>query len=151
MFDLALSIDAHVESMARSGERAIGDRRTGVLGLDESVTWRARHFGIPFTMTSRIVELDRPNFFVDEQLRGPFRRFRHEHAFQGDGAGTLMVDRVKFDAPFGPIGDLVERLALGGYLARLIDERNEHLKSAAETANRATGNSPGPQPPRTDA
>ena len=132
VFDLALSIDAHVESMSRSGERAIGQRRTGVLGLDEEVTWRARHFGVPFTMTSRIVELTRPSQFVDEQVRGPFRCFRHEHAFHPDDGGTLMFDRLQFDAPLGPIGRLAERLVLRSYLKRLIEERNAHLKAAAE-------------------
>lgn len=147
VFDLALNIDAHVESMARSGERAIGERRTGLLGLDEEVTWRARHFGVSFTMTSRIVELNRPVHFVDEQVRGPFRRFRHEHAFRPDGAGSLMIDRVQFDAPLGPIGDLVERLVLRNYLVRLISERNEHLKTSAEASRNPAGNSSGPHPP----
>lgn len=85
-------------------------------------------------MTSRIVELDRPSRFVDAQVRGPFRRFRHEHAFQPDGDGTLMIDQVQFDASLGPFGNLVERLVLRSYLIRLIDERNAHLKAAAEAS-----------------
>jgi hypothetical protein len=48
VFDLSLDIDAHLASMARSGERAIAGVTTGQIGLGEEVTWRARHFGIPF-------------------------------------------------------------------------------------------------------
>ena len=71
VFDVSLDIDAHLASMSDSNERAIDGVTTGHIGLGESVTWRARHFGIPFTMTSRVIELDRPRRFVDEQMRGP--------------------------------------------------------------------------------
>lgn len=50
VLDLSLDIDAHMASMAHSGERAIGGVTSGLIGLGEEVTWRARHFGIPFTM-----------------------------------------------------------------------------------------------------
>ena len=79
VFDLSLSIDTHVESQASANERAVGGVTTGQIGLGEEVTWRATHFHVPFTMTSRITELERPHRFVDEQTRGPFRRFHHEH------------------------------------------------------------------------
>jgi ligand-binding SRPBCC domain-containing protein len=83
-------------------------------------------------MTSRITELDRPHRFVDEQVRGPFRRFRHEHLFQRQEAHTLMIDRLDFDAPVGPLGRLVERVLLERYLRKLIEERGSFLKAKAE-------------------
>ena len=104
----------------------------GTIGLGEHVTWRAVHFGVPFTMTSQITELDRPTRFVDAQTRGPFRRFRHEHLFEQRGTNTVMIDRLDFDAPLGPIGRVVERVALGRYLERLIEERGLFLKAKAE-------------------
>jgi ligand-binding SRPBCC domain-containing protein len=83
-------------------------------------------------MTSRVTLLDRPHRFVDEQTRGPFHRFHHEHEFQPSELGTTMIDRISFDAPLGPLGRLVERVALGSYLERLIVERGQFLKAAAE-------------------
>lgn len=83
-------------------------------------------------MTSKITELDRPHRFVDEQQRGPFCRFHHEHVFESDQRGTIMIDRVSFDAPAGPIGRLVERLVLGNYLQKLIEQRGYHIKVEAE-------------------
>ena len=130
-FALALDIDEHIASMAPSGERAIGGVRTGTIGLTEEVTWRARHFGVPFTMTSRITELERPSRFVDSQVRGPFQRFRHEHRFEVVDGGTRLFDRVEFDARCGPIGRVVERLLLERYLRQLIDQRNTHLRTTA--------------------
>lgn len=132
VFDLSLDIDAHLASMAESGERAIDGVTSGTIGLGETVTWRARHFGIPFTMTSKVTEWDRPRRFVDEQVRGPFRCFHHEHNFEVVGDATTMTDRIRFDAPLGPIGRLVERLVLGRYLHKLIDERGRYLKAETE-------------------
>ncbi len=134
VFDLSLNIDAHLQSMTDSGEKAIAGVTTGLIGLNETVTWRARHFGIPFTMTSRITELERPHRFVDEQQRGPFKRFRHEHLFQAVGERTQMIDLVSFDAPLGLVGRAVETLVLGRYLENLIRQRNAYLRDEAEAA-----------------
>lgn len=74
VFDLSLDIDAHRAPMSASNERAIAGATSGRIGLGETVTWRATHFRIPFTITSRVTELDRPHRFVDEQVRGPSAR-----------------------------------------------------------------------------
>ncbi|MET1052139.1 MAG: SRPBCC family protein, partial [Mycetocola sp.] len=79
LFDLSRDVTAHTESMSRSRETAIGGVQSGLIGLDEEVTWRAWHFGVPLRMTSRITALNPPHSFTDEQVRGPFRSFRHEH------------------------------------------------------------------------
>jgi ligand-binding SRPBCC domain-containing protein len=130
-FDLSLSIDAHLQSFERSGERAVGGVTGGAIGLGEFVTWRARHFGITWTMTSTITEWDRPRRFVDEQRKGPFRSFRHEHRFEPTDQGTRLLDHVEFEAPFGLLGRAVERLVLARYLRRLIDVRNTFLVTEA--------------------
>ena len=131
-FDLSLDIDLHVRSMADSEERAVAGVMSGRIGLGQTVTWDAKHFGISWRMTSKITALDRPSRFVDEQVKGPFSRFRHEHIFESTNLGTRMVDRINFDAPAGPIGDLVERVILGRYVRRLTLERNKFLRSRAE-------------------
>ncbi len=132
VFDASLDVDAHVASMADSGEQAVGGVTSGTMGLGETVTWRAKHFGIPWKMTSKITEIDAPRRFVDEQLRGPFQKFRHEHLFESVDAGTRMVDNIEFDAPFGVLGDLTEKVILGGYLQKLIAERNDFLRDKLE-------------------
>lgn len=127
LFDRARSIEAHKDSMAKSREGAVGGRTSGLITLGEEVTWRAWHFGVPLQMTSRITEMQSPDYFVDEQVKGPFRRFRHVHEFSQDSAGTMMVDRIEFAAPFGPLGRLIEKLVLARYLRNLIETRNRHL------------------------
>ena len=133
MFDASLSIDHHLDSMRSSGERAVAGVTSGQIALGETVTWRARHFGIRFTMTSLITALDRPRRFVDEQVRGPFRIFRHEHLFRAEHPGTVMVDTLTIGSPaFGVplIGTIAERMILVPYLRRLIRQRNDHLVAA---------------------
>ncbi|EAP97372.1 hypothetical protein JNB_17918 [Janibacter sp. HTCC2649] len=133
-FDLSLSVDAHRESMGDSGEQAVAGVTSGHMALGDAVTWRARHFGLPFTMTSSITAYDAPHRFVDEQVSGPFKEWWHEHTFEAtpDG-GTHMTDRVRFRAPLGPLGSIAETLALNRYLPRLLEERNAWLKATLES------------------
>ena len=141
LFDVSLSIDEHLASMGRSGEQAIAGVTHGSIGLGETVTWRARHFGIWFTMTSQITALERPSRFVDEQLQGPFRCFRHEHSFTRDGHATVMIDTLTISSPI--FGRLAERLVLVPYLRRLMQQRNRHLLAML--------NAPGRNPRSTSA
>lgn len=131
-FALSLSIDAHTNSLAHSSERAVAGVTRGEIGPGETVTWSARHFGIRFRMTSVISAYDRPAGFVDEQVSGPFRCWRHEHEFVADGDGTVMVDRIEFRSPFGTAGRIVDRLVLRRYMERLIRTRNDWLQQRLE-------------------
>jgi len=120
--------------MSGSNERAIAGVTSGTMALGDTVTWRAWHLGIPFRMTSQITAYEPPRRFVDEQLRGPFARWWHEHTFTALNTGdTAMVDVVRFTAPLGPVGTLVEHLALTAYMTRLLHQRNDWLKDQLET------------------
>lgn len=130
-FDLSLNIDAHLGSMADSGERVVAGVAEGIIAHGEFVTWKARHFGVTWTMTSKITEWDRPHRFVDEQERGPFKSFWHEHVFTPVEGGTQLSDRVRFEAPLGVLGRIAERVVLGRYMPHLIEVRNEYLVTAA--------------------
>ena len=135
-FDMARSVDLHMGSMAHTGERAIAGVTEGLMGPGDTVTWEARHFGLRWRLTSRITDFDPPHRFADEQVHGPFAGFRHDHTFTPlDDGGTLMVDEFAFDAPFGPIGALANRLFLTAYMRRLLRQRNEYLKQFAEESN----------------
>ena len=136
-FELSLDVDVHAEGFEDAGESAVDGVTSGVMQAGDTVKWRARHFGIWWTMTSEIVEHDPPRFFVDEQQRGPFKRFRHEHHFESAADGTtIMIDRIDFAAPLGVLGQVAERAVLGRYLPKLIDQRNEFLVAAARRDDR---------------
>ncbi len=132
-FDLARSIDLHVATQTAHHEQAVSGVTAGMIGLGQEVTWRARHFGFSLTLTSRIVQFDRPRHFRDSMVRGPFKRFDHDHIFEKRGEGTLMRDIFDFNSPFGILGKLVDALILKRRLECLLRERNEILKRVAET------------------
>lgn len=131
-FDLARSIDMHVDSMQQSGETAVGGRITGLIELGESVTWRAKHFGVWQTLTSKVTEMEYPNYFTDEMVKGAFKAFRHEHYFYAIGNQTLMKDVFMFDAPLGFLGLAADFLFLKNYMRKLLEQRNEVIKQTAE-------------------
>ena len=134
VFDLARDLDLHARSMAHTGERAVGGRTSGRVEVGDSVTWRARHFGLWWSLTSRITEVESPIRFEDVQERGPFAWFRHEHRFETIGGGTRMHDRWEHRSPLGPLGLMVDRLVLGRYMRSLLATRNAALKQAAEAS-----------------
>lgn len=136
LFDTSLSVETHTSSMRSSSERAVAGVTTGLLGPGDQVTWKARHFGLTWRMTSTISAWERPAYFVDEQVSGPFRHWRHEHRFEAaprPGA-TLMTDIVDFSAPAGLLGTIADLLVLRRYLTRLIHVRNDHIRAVTEAA-----------------
>ena len=133
VFDLELDMDVHSASLAASRESATTSTGRPRLGLGDQVTFRARHFGLVWRMTSRITAHEPPHRFVDEQVRGPFRALVHEHVFADLGGGrTRMTDRMTVGAPFGPLGALVTRVVLAPYLRRLLRRRGAHIRGLAE-------------------
>lgn len=133
VFDLARSIDLHTESTARTGERAIAGITSGLIGLGQEVTWRARHFGIWQSLTVRITEFEPPTHFADVMLRGAFRRMEHHHYFERSSEGTVMRDLFSYESPLGILGRIVEFLFLDRYMESLLLERNRVIKAAAES------------------
>lgn len=124
VFAACLDPELHVASMARHGETMAKAPDGGKFTEGSTVTWRARHFGIVFRLTSVVFDIAPPRRFCDRQITGPFAAFAHEHEFRARPDGTLMRDTVTFRSPFGPIGSLVDRLFMRAYLSRLIDRRN---------------------------
>lgn len=132
-FDLSRDIDLHTTSMARSRERAVAGVTSGLIGINEEVTWEARHFGRSWRVTSRVTEFE-PNFrFVDEMIEpGPFAHFRHEHVFEPVDGGTSMIDQVDMSVRYSLVrlpGDAVAKW----YLLRLLGQRNAVIKKVAES------------------
>lgn len=74
------------------------------------IDYALRLFGLPIRWLSEITEFEPGRRFVDVQLRGPYRRWIHEHTFEPVGAGTLMTDTVRYEVGFGWIGRVVERM-----------------------------------------
>lgn len=132
-FDLARSVDLHVQSTARTGERAVAGVTRGLIGPGERVTWRARHFGVWQELTSEITQYDRPRHFRDSMVRGAFAGFDHDHYFSETDGVTEMLDRFAFRSPLGLLGRIADALVLTRYLRSFLAERNAEILRVAES------------------
>jgi ligand-binding SRPBCC domain-containing protein len=105
----------------------------GLIGLGEEVEWSARHFGLWLSMRVKIMAFNRPIYFQDAMVKGPFHHFRHDHTFEDQRNSTLMIDRIAFASPVPFIGSIVDLLVLKTHLRRFLEQRNRMLKLVAES------------------
>jgi ligand-binding SRPBCC domain-containing protein len=112
--------------------RAVDGVTSGLLNLNEQVTWEAFHLGVRQRLTSRITAFDRPHHFRDSQVRGAFRRFDHDHFFDQDQGGTIMRDVFDYSSPMGWIGRCVDWIFLENYMRSLLQRRAEIITLTAE-------------------
>jgi ligand-binding SRPBCC domain-containing protein len=131
-FDVSRDIDVHIESTKHTRETAIAGKTSGLIGLGESVTWRAKHLGIWQTLSSKITAFSYPTYFVDEMTKGAFASIRHEHFFKATEKHTFVTDIFQFESPFGILGKIVNKLFLTAYMHKLLVYRNEVIKKEAE-------------------
>ena len=87
------------------------------------VHYRIRPFGFPQRWTSEITEYDPPHRFVDEQVVGPYRSWRHEHMFRAAGGGTEIIDVIEYTLPFGVLGRAAHALLIARQLRAIFDYR----------------------------
>lgn len=132
VFDVSRNIDIHQQSASKSKEVAIDGVTSGLINLNETVTWRGKHFGFYLTHKSRITAMDLYDYFVDEMEEGKFKTFKHEHFFEEKNGVIIMTDKLQYETPFGIIGKLFDTLFLKIHLINFLLERNKILKKTAE-------------------
>ena len=132
VFNLSRNIDIHLLSTQQTNEKAIAGRTSGLIEVNETVTWRGKHFGIYQNHKSIIPEMVFPTYFVDEMLEGSFKSFRHEHSFKVENGKTIMRDEIFYETPFGIFGKLFDTLILQRYMTSFIKKRNQIIKDLAE-------------------
>ena len=88
------------------------------------IDYRLKLHGIPIRWQSLISTWDPPHSFTDEQIRGPYRIWRHVHTFEATDTGTIVRDRVKYRVP---MGRLINRLFVEKDLVRIFRYRQEKL------------------------
>ncbi len=133
VFDLSRSISLHQISTAETNEKAIAGVVYGLINENETVTWQARHLFKTRRFTSKIIKMQRPVFFIDEMIKGDFKSFHHEHHFKPAENGTIIIDLINFETPYGFFGKIANRLFLKAYIEKFVLNRNAVIKEYAET------------------
>ncbi len=82
-------------------------------------------YGVPVKWATLIERWEPPHEFVDVQLRGPYKVWRHTHRFLAEGKGTRMIDDVAYELPLGPLGRMVEALWARREVAKIFAHRTE--------------------------
>lgn len=142
VFNLSRSIDLHKISAAHTNEEAIAPlhqndvwaRTSGLMELNETVTWKARHFGITQYLTVRITAFEQNKSFTDEMVPkgGIFNAMEHKHFFKEEDGITLMSDHFYYESPLGILGRLADALFLKRYMRNFLTKRNLIIKEIAE-------------------
>jgi hypothetical protein len=93
------------------------------------VDYRLSLFGVPFSWRTGIEEVVPGERFVDVQLSGPYRLWRHAHGFADAPGGTLVTDRVEYELPLGPLGEVARALFVARALDRIFDHRRRRVEA----------------------
>jgi ligand-binding SRPBCC domain-containing protein len=98
------------------------------LGVGTTIFYRIRWLGVPIRWVSRIDEFERNHRFVDVQIRGPYRSWRHEHTFEERDGRTVMRDTVRYELPLGILGRTAHWLLVRRQLHQIFDYRASQIR-----------------------
>jgi len=85
-------------------------------------------FGVPFRWRTLIESFDVGRQFIDVQLRGPYRSWRHVHDFESVAGGTRMRDRVDYEMPLGPLGEVANVVFVTRQVEDIFDFRRNVIQ-----------------------
>lgn len=132
VFDLSRNIEVHMQSMGYTQEKAIAGVTSGLININETVTWEGKHFGLRIQHQSIITAMKSPTYFVDEMKKGHFKWLKHEHAFKHENGVTHMIDKFCYQTPYGIFGKLFDWLLLKKHLTIVLEKRSRKIKQLAE-------------------
>lgn len=96
------------------------------MGVGTLIEYKLRLHRVPVRWRTRIEVWEPPHRFVDAQIKGPYSLWEHTHTFEEDGPeATIIRDRVRYAIPFGPLGELAERLLVRRDLKQIFDYRRD--------------------------
>jgi len=132
VFDLSRNVSLHKISMEHTGEEAIAGTTSGLVQKEDTITWKGKHLLKTRYFTSKIIEMQPFENFTDKMIKGDFKSFEHQHFFKSADNGTIVIDIIDYETPYGWLGELVNKFYLDNYLEKLINHRNDVIKKYAE-------------------
>ncbi len=133
VFDLNRNVSLHKIAMEHVKEEAVGGITSGLINKDDTVTWKGKHLFKTRYFTSKITEMKPYESFTDKMMKGDFKSFEHQHFFKPAANGTIVIDIITYETPYGWVGKLVNKFFLHSYLEKIINHRNKVIKQYAET------------------
>ncbi|MGZ4897375.1 MAG: SRPBCC family protein [Candidatus Angelobacter sp.] len=93
------------------------------------INYSLRVHGIPLRWTSEIIGWEPPHRFVDLQLRGPYKLWRHEHRFEARDGGTLISDAITLALPVGILGQLAYKIKVRSDVQEIFAFREKKIRT----------------------
>lgn len=84
--------------------------------------------GVPMHWQTKIINVKPLEVFADTQLKGPYKLWHHTHTFVEKDGGVLMKDIVRYELPFGVLGDWVHSLIVRKKIASIFAYRKQVLE-----------------------
>lgn len=131
VFDLARHFSLLRKSFDK--EQVSSASSSNFLSVGDTVTIHAKHAGKIRSVMLRITEMNAPEKFVEEQVKGDLLSFRHEHHFKQIDNGTIMIDIIDYDYPRDLIGKMIGKFYFKTYLEKILSKRNEVIRKYAES------------------
>lgn len=85
-------------------------------------------FNIPMRWVTEITQVNKPHFFIDSQLHGPYKIWHHQHHFEENEKGVLMTDIVTYEPPLGILGRLANKLMIEKQVEQIFAYRREYIE-----------------------
>ena len=92
------------------------------------IDYELRLFAVPFRWRTLIETFEPMRRFSDVQLRGPYRTWHHVHEFEAVSGGTRMRDRVEYEVPLGPLGEVARSVFVTRQVESIFDFRREAVE-----------------------
>jgi ligand-binding SRPBCC domain-containing protein len=83
--------------------------------------------GIPLNWITEIKAVREGVFFIDEQRKGPYKIWHHEHHFKAVDGGVEMTDIVSYEVPFGILGRLAHPFIVRPKLEQIFNYRTKKI------------------------
>ena len=90
-------------------------------------------WGLKFHWETEICKVNKPLFFIDRQLKGPYKLWEHKHTFIKKDNGVLIKDEVKYQLPFGVIGNIIHPLFVRKKIEEIFIYRKKVLNQLFES------------------
>ena len=133
VFDLCRNTTVYKKALEGRNE-SLSASAVGILvNAGDTITLSAKHLGKTRVTTARVLEMNIPEKFVEEQVKGDLKSFRHEHHFKSVENGTLVIDLIEMEEPRDAVGGVLGKLFMKNYFEALLNKRNALVKLYAES------------------
>jgi ligand-binding SRPBCC domain-containing protein len=132
VFDLSRSVSLVKQALLTNDILVSGEKTTGLLEEGESVTLQSKLLFKNRVWKLQLTKIVKPEMYIEEQVDGFFKNFKHEHYFKSCENGSFLIDQITYEEK-GIAGQLADKIIFRNYLMKILDIKNTSIKQAAES------------------